>query len=196
MNILDVGGNIGFYTILFSRLAGDNGTVHVFEPDSMNYCHLKKNTTQLKNVILNNCAVGERSGAIGLYHSQDLNVDHQTYDSGEGRPFIKVPCVSIDDYFTNNETVDFIKIDIQGFDYFAVKGMQETIKRSNKVKIFGEFWPYGLHKAGVIPSEYLKVLKDLGFDIHFLDLTCNDDLYQKVNDKSFYLNFYGSKNHT
>lgn len=193
MNIVDIGGNVGFYAILFSKLTGESGKVHVFEPDVTNFTHLKSNIRGLRNVVTNNCAVGETSETIRLYRSRDLNVDHQTYDSEENRPYTEVKCVSLDDYFRNGETVDFIKLDIQGFDYFAVKGMTETIRRSKKVKIFGEFWPYGLQKAGVNPREYLGLLRESGFKIEMPQTLNKNDYMEKVDDKSFYTNFYGEK---
>ena len=59
MKIVDIGGNIGFYTALFSRLVGERGVVHVFEPDTVNFEHLKANAKRLKNVVINHCAVAE-----------------------------------------------------------------------------------------------------------------------------------------
>jgi len=190
MTVLDIGGNVGFYTILLSRLVGSEGHVHVFEPDLLNFKYLKLNTGNLKNVILNNTAVGQESGKIRLYISDDLNVDHQTYDSGESRKFIEVEALKIDDYFKNNEIIDFIKIDIQGYDYFAIQGMRETLKRSHKVIIFGEFWPYGLNNAGINPYDYLALLKELGFRIQFLEPGKDYDYNVKINDKTFYTDFY------
>lgn len=94
MKVVDIGGNIGFYSILFSYLVGEHGVVHVFEPDTVNFKHLKGNTKGLKNVVINNYAIAERSGMIRLFRSDGLNVDHQTYDIGENRSYIEVPCIT------------------------------------------------------------------------------------------------------
>lgn len=193
MTVLDIGGNIGYYAMLFSRLTGDSGKVFVFEPDITNFAHLKSNVFQLKNVVPNNCAVGDSTRTVRLYRSDELNVDHQTYDSGENRPFTEVSCIAIDDYFRNGETVDFIKIDIQGYDYFALKGMTETVRRSLSVKIFGEFWPYGLNKAGVRPLDYLRLLRDMGFVLKMEKQMTEEDYEGQVNNNLFYTNFYGEK---
>ena len=147
MKIVDTGGNIGFYSILFSRLVGERGVIYVFEPDTVNFKYLRANTKELKNVAINHDAVAERTGMISLYRSNELNVDHQTYDIGANRDSIEVPCITLDDHFHHNESVDLIKMDIQGYEYHTLLGMKETIKRSHPIMILSEFWPYGLRKA-------------------------------------------------
>jgi len=194
MTVIDIGGNIGFYTILLSSLVGSEGRVHTFEPDLLNFKYLTLNTKKNKNVFLNNAAVGKEAGRLKLYISDDLNVDHQTYDSGENRKFIEVKCQAIDDYFKNNEKVDFVKIDIQGYDYFAILGMKETIKRSAEVVIFAEFWPYALNKAGIKPDDYINLLKDMGFEINFLASDKIFDYNLKIDDRFFYRDFFAVKN--
>src|ERR1700728_4292554 len=53
MTVVDIGANIGFYSVLFSKLVGEKGSVHAFEPDSTNFKHLVSNTRKLKNVFVN-----------------------------------------------------------------------------------------------------------------------------------------------
>jgi len=82
MTVLDIGANIGYYTKLFSKSVGSTGKVFAFEPDDTNFRHLKENTKGLGNVTTINKAVGEKSQQVKLYYSEEMNVDHQTYDSG------------------------------------------------------------------------------------------------------------------
>ena len=193
MSVVDVGGNIGFYSVLFSRLVGRQGVVYVFEPDPINFKHLEANTRGLTNVVINGYAVAERVGRICLFRSDELNVDHQTYDIGEYRNSFEVLCITLDNYFQNNEHIDFIKIDIQGYEYHALLGMRETIKRSGSSAIFSEFWPYGLRKAGADPDEYLALLNGMGFELKFWGHPEGIDYRDKLDDKNFYTNIYGTK---
>lgn len=193
MTVLDIGANVGYYSVYLSKLVGKSGKVYAFEPDELNYSYLKINTGNRNNIIVNNVAVGEKSGWILLYQSERLNVDHQTYDSGEGRQTKKIQCVAIDDYFTNGELVDIVKLDIQGYDYFAVKGMRRVLERSPDVMIFGEFWPYGLKRAGVSPLDYTSLLKDLGFKVELEDGITIEDCLHKSDDKYFYTGFVAYK---
>ena len=191
MRVLDLGANIGFYTVLFSKLAGENGKVFAFEPDAKNYEYLKENTKALYNVIIEKKAVSDKTGKINFYISKDLNVDHQSYDIGEGRECEEVDAIALDDYFLDNAKIDFIKIDIQGYEATAMKGMSKIMRQPGKMVVFGELWPYGLQKAGSSAEEYLQFLKIRGFRIKFFEEEI--DYNEKVKDKNFYTDFIANK---
>ena len=111
MVILDIGANIGFYTRILSSLTGPTGKVHAFEPDPVNYAHLRDATRNLSNVTTHQLAVGEMTGKIKLFRSRMLNVDHQTYDNGEFRDHTETDVVALDNFMPVDIAVDFIKID-------------------------------------------------------------------------------------
>lgn len=163
--VLDIGANIGFYTKILSALAGDTGKVYAFEPDRTNFSHLKKNTARLKNVELHNKAVSDTSGTITLYHSDLLNVDHKTYPTKDHTGTTEIPCVALDDIIPDKK-VDFIKIDIQGYEYFAFKGMQGIFNANKDLKIIAELYPYGLNNSGTAIEDFIRLLKDSGFFIY------------------------------
>ncbi|GIV28581.1 MAG: hypothetical protein KatS3mg027_2395 [Bacteroidia bacterium] len=158
-NVVDIGANIGFYTRILADIVGENGKVVAFEPDKINFQKLKDNTKHLKNVVLENMAVANHTGNIKLYFSE-LNVDHRTYPISDTSRCVEIPCVRLDDYFTKNGFIDFIKIDIQGFEPFAFEGMKNIIQQNRKIKLLSEFWPYGLTKAGSSAEKYYSELKD------------------------------------
>jgi FkbM family methyltransferase len=162
--VLDIGANIGFYTKLFSGLAGDSGKVYAFEPDPTNFKYLEKNTRGLKNVVLYNKAVSDHTGTITLYKSTMLNVDHKTYASGEFSEKHEIPCVAIDDLLPNKK-IDFIKIDIQGYEYYAFKGMNEILSNSPGLTIVSEFFPYGIKQSGVTLQDFLVFFSEKGFNV-------------------------------
>jgi len=191
MRVLDLGANIGFYTVLFSKLVGENGKVFAFEPDAKNYKYLEENTKTLYNVTIERKAVSDKTGKINFYISKDLNVDHQSYDSGEGRDCEEANAISLDDYFFDNTKIDFIKIDIQGYEPIALKGMSKIMRQTGKMTVFGELWPYGLQKAGSSAGEYLKFFKNHGFKIKFFEGEINYN--EKIKDKDFYTDFIADK---
>jgi FkbM family methyltransferase len=185
---VDIGANIGFYTVLLSKIVGEKGKVYSFEPDKTNFKYLKSITKGRKNVVINNLAVGPKTKNITLYSSNEINVDHQTYDNGENRKKVSVKCVSLDD-FLKNERIGVVKIDIQGYDYYAIKGMQKKIEKSKHMAIVGEFWPYGLKKAGSSSNQYNEFLVKHRFKVYFEKKV----LKGSEKDKWFYTDFYAVK---
>jgi FkbM family methyltransferase len=194
MSVLDIGANIGFYTSLLSDLVGESGMVYAFEPDENNYRRLTQTTRGRKNVLTIQSACGEKKGTLYLYQSPDMNVDHQTYDSGESRHKIEVRVLSIDDFLKDkNQHPGFIKIDVQGYDCFAFHGMIKTVANAPDVLLIGELWPYGLKKAGADTDTYLNLIRRAGFEIRLFSHHTTDDLSRFEEDKFFYIDFWAVK---
>ena len=166
--VLDIGANIGFYTKILSELVGESGKVYAFEPDKTNYGYLMKNAGHLKNVVFFNKAVSDKTGKITLYHSDLLNVDHKTYATENYTSTTEIDCVAIDDVVPDH-IVDFIKIDIQGFEYFAFKGMENVFAKMENLKIVTEFYPYGIKKSGVSSTDFINLLLQYNFKISTIE---------------------------
>lgn len=196
--IVDIGANIGFYTQLFSALTGKDGRVFAFEPDRSNFEKLKKNTKHLSNVVLENKAVSAQSGKITLYHST-LNVDHRTYPSDGLSKSHDVECVALDDYFSRSPTIHLIKIDIQGYEPIAFKGMLHIVQQNKHIKLLSEFWPYGLEKAGYSPWDYWNMLKNEFPHIYLIEeknilKDINESFLKTLKkDETIYYNLYCCK---
>lgn len=186
--VLDIGANIGFYTKILSGLVGDTGKIYAFEPDKTNFAHLINNTENLKNVEFINKAVSDKSGTITLYQSDLLNVDHKTYPTEDYTSKTEIECVAIDDMIPNHK-VDFIKIDIQGFEYFAFQGMKEIFKQNANLKIIAELYPYGLNNSGIKVDEFVSFLRNSGFYIYRMsENTLNiltDDNVKSLNNENY-----------
>jgi FkbM family methyltransferase len=161
--IIDIGANIGFYSSFFSRLTGSNGHVYCFEPDKTNFRHLEKTLLGKINVTLAQKAVAAESGMLKLHPSSILNVDHRTYSSRNSEGGYEVEKISIDDYVDKKFKVDFIKMDIQGFETEALKGMNNTLAENPGILLLMEFWPYGLHEAGSSAEELFDMVVEKGF---------------------------------
>ena len=167
--IIDVGANIGYYTLLFSKLTGADGQVFAFEPEPLNYKILTENLAQngRTNVVAFNQAASDVPGNSFLYLSPENYGDHQAYASGEDRQRISIQMARIDDLVPG--PVDLIKLDIQGFEFHALKGMQRILRESLHLTIFIEFWPEGLRRAGSGAEEFLAFLRMLGFEIFYIN---------------------------
>jgi FkbM family methyltransferase len=182
MTVLDVGANIGYYTLLMSDKVGTNGKVFSFEPDPQNQVVLSKNiaVNNLQNVHLEKAAVSSESGTVRLYGTDDKG-DQRIYDSHDGRQFVTVPSVSIDDFIEKMKIVkvDFLKMDIQGAEPFAVMGMKKMIKKNPGIILCIEFWPFGLEKCGFGVKQFLDLAKECG--LQYFDLNAGGD-YNKLAD--------------
>ena len=159
--VLDLGAHIGYYTLIFARLVGDKGKVFAFEPNPINFSLLKKNVeiNGFKNVVLIQKAVSSKNGKVKLFLSEIDTGDNRIYDSRDGRKFVIVETTRLDDYFKNYKgKINFIKMDIQGAEGGAIKEMSNLLRKNKNLKIFTEFWPWGLREFGIKAEEFLKLL--------------------------------------
>jgi FkbM family methyltransferase len=195
--ILDIGANVGFYSNFFSNQTGTSGKVHCFEPDKKNFHYLTKTTKGKNNVVLNQKAVSDQNGTIELYESDTLNIDHRTYKPELYKNSCKVDTITIDNYIGGNYLVNFIKLDIQGAEFNALKGMKNTLEKNKEIIIFTEFWPYGLKLSGNSKEELFNYFKQLNFFVYHIDdgLTAIDekDLNKFREEEKDYYNVLLSK---
>jgi FkbM family methyltransferase len=166
--VLDLGANIGYWTLVFARLVGNAGKVFAFEPDPANFAILKKNVeiNGYQNVVLEQKAVTNKTSKIKLYLAEEKN-DNRIYDLIGNRKSIEVDAVSLDDYFKNrNMKVDFIKMNIQGSEGLVVQSMTTLLQNANELKIMTEFAPNFLKDLGIESEEFLKTFLKHGFRIY------------------------------
>lgn len=137
--VVDIGANIGYYALLFSKLVGDTGQVFAFEPEPSNYEILPENIIRndRHNVTPYNLAASDVTGKSFLYLSTDNYGDHKAYPSSESRKKIQIEAVCIDDL--DLPPVDVVKIDVQGFEFRALKGMEQTLRSNRALIVFTEF---------------------------------------------------------
>jgi len=172
MVVVDVGANIGYYTLLAAQLVGAQGRVFAFEPDPYNYGMLCKNIelNKYRNVVPVEKAVFAESGKRQLFLDKRNLGGHSlsAANVGEGG-VLMVEATSLDDYFENsNCKIDVVKIDVQGSELDVLEGMRKTIDRCGSLKIITEFWPVGLRNCGHDPRAFLERLIELGFRLYLV----------------------------
>jgi len=104
--VLDAGAKIGYFTLIFARLVGDEGKVFAFEPAPENFALLKKNVeiNGYQNVVIEQKAISNKTGKARLYLYEDHKGKHRIFDPGEGQQFIEIETIRLDDYF---EQIDY-----------------------------------------------------------------------------------------
>lgn len=193
--VLDIGANIGFYAQILSECVGQEGAVYCFEPDATNYRYLLKNTKNLKNVKTFNMAVSDKEEVLKVYKSKLLNVDHRTYPVNNYDSVEEIKADSIDHLIETGKLkkADVIKIDIQGFELTAFKGMHNLLKASSDLKIVAEYWPHGFKRAGTSAVEFFDFFDQLGYQFKSLETPQQEiisrDYIVANNDKPFEFSF-------
>lgn len=174
--VLDIGANIGYYTLKFADIVGEEGRVFAFEPDPNNFSYLKKNVNfnWYKNTNLIQKAVTNKSGKGKLHLSKKNLGDHRIYNSQDRRKVIEIDTIRLDDYFQHsNHRVDFIKLDAQGAELLIAEGMETLLRKNRKLKILTEYWPIGIKRSGRDPEDYLKLLINHGFQMYNINSLTN-----------------------
>ncbi len=169
--VIDIGANVGYYTLLASRLVGEHGRVYAFEPDPIAFALLEQNVrlNEARNVVLEQKAVSNENGSIQLFLAPDNKGDHRIYQTAEGRPAIDIDAVRLDDYLAEVDgRVDFVKIDTQGAEALIIAGMRQTIDAHPNIVMAVEFWPQGLQGLGSDAAELLQQLS--AHDFRMFDL--------------------------
>ncbi len=183
MTLVDIGANIGLYTALAIHNLDPESRIISLEPHPVTYTFLRRNIRvnlalrggdgphvdafplaatpepSRKELRLN----PENRGDNRLYHgTYKGKVENWTSIPVDGRP--------VDDILAQVgvRQVNFVKIDIQGYEQMAITGFQETLARSPRVLLMSEFWPKGLREAGGDAYAYLELLTRLGFTLYEL----------------------------
>jgi FkbM family methyltransferase len=121
-----------------------------------------------RNVTLIRKAVTNRTAKIKLYLSKESSGQHSILTKNEGRRFIEISAIRLDDYFKNYDgEIDLIKLDIEGAEGLAVRGMSRILETN--VKIITEFFPALIRKSGVKPREYLDFLINRGYTLYYIN---------------------------
>lgn len=168
---LDLGANIGIYSLLFARAVGPAGLVYSFEPGPKSIALLKKNiaVSQYQNIRPENCAVSDASGIADFYLCREGESDNRldgTLVDHDARDRISVRTVAIDDYVSQGLAggqVALVKMDIQGAELRALRGMEKTMRLNAAISIVMEYGPGGIITAGSTPGGLLDYLSSLGF---------------------------------
>ncbi len=173
MIVLDVGAHVGYYSLLAAKLVGPKGKVYAFEPEPENFKILQANVASngYENISLVHQAVGDRTGRVQFFLSRQGNDRHSIFLSNRESPretCLDVPAVSLDDFFAEQgwPHVDLIKMDIEGAEPLALKGMTQLIARSENLRMIVELAPDALRAGGFEAAEFLDQLAAAGFHLY------------------------------
>lgn len=203
MVVLDIGAHLGYYSLLAARRVGPQGKVYAFECAAPNYRFL------LHNIKLNKFskiivpipkAVADHAG-VGPFFPRGRDLSQSSLWSVDGSPSItEVECTTVDE-IPEKPRVHVIKMDIEGGEIYALRGMERTLSNTDKVIMFVECNPSALSCAGGSVDMLLEQLEGFGFRIQAIDeenhclIPARDEIYaaENVNNSKYYVNLYCHK---
>jgi FkbM family methyltransferase len=200
--VIDVGANIGLFSVFLSREIGEKGKLFAFEPIKETFWRMRENLALNKcaNVIPFQAAVSNKQGKA------TMNVFPEGYGAWNtfGKPVFgkiapvaveKVDILSLDSFAKSQsiKKIDFLKIDVEGFERDVLEGARELMS-NNRVKYLSfEISDIPLKGAGRTSSEIFSILHEYGYKAYEFDPKKKKFVGPILESDSFYQNYFASK---
>ena len=155
MNVIDIGANIGFFTMLAATLVGPSGSVLAVEPNPRNarMAEASRRLNGFGNVVVLQAAAGRGAGLLAINTSFSNGTTSAIEDD-----FVlgadTVACVAVEQMVPPGRRIDLIKLDVEGAEYNALLGCEALIRRDRPVLAF-EFGPGQLPGISGVTGEHL-----------------------------------------
>jgi|SaaInlV_150m_DNA_4_1039716.scaffolds.fasta_scaffold00218_4 FkbM family methyltransferase len=188
-NIIDIGANFGFHSVMFSKLI--NGKVFSFEPQQQNYQLLLNNIkhNDIQNIVAYNHACGDSDTTVSLpiipHNITEWNMGDFTPNIMLGRcKSNTVRSVILDNF--DLPKIDFIKIDVQGWEKKVLSGLVQTLRKDKPILIV-EFEEHQLSKVNCSSKELFDFIRGLDYYIFYLEFEypCDHICVHNDNLKEF-----------
>jgi FkbM family methyltransferase len=178
--VLDLGANLGVYTLMAARLVGPAGRVHAFEPNPR-LAHLVNLSIRINGFApraqVHRVAASDRTGVAQLFltdsHSGGGSLaatGEQRDATGEAKHAVECRLVPLDTLFPDPAMkVDVIKMDVEGHEGPALRGMRLLLARSPDLRIMMEFGPQMMRASGMAAPEVVAFLEGLGLSAWTID---------------------------
>ena len=172
IHFVDVGGNIGYFTLIVATDIRDNagdGVVYSFEPNPALFSILKQNlaANRLEGIVKPvQKAVSNSRQSVKLFIEQIDGLTSSTLEAlSVGWDALICESVTLDSFFAkeNWPVIDLIKIDVEGAEVGVLQGMKELNARNPKLKLILEFSPRYLQAAGITAESFFDLLLSMEF---------------------------------
>jgi FkbM family methyltransferase len=131
---LDIGANVGMHSLYMSKYCQE---IHAFEPlpSVLGLFREKTAMNDLQNIHVHEIALGDEDKELEFYAPAGRNVGSGSFisehEKDNNRPFGKIRVYKGDEYLEGLKlkNIDLVKIDVEGFEKYVLKGMQNTIRQ-------------------------------------------------------------------
>lgn len=166
MTVVDVGANVGYYTLLAASCVGPQGRVFAVEPSPYAYARLSQVVADnaLANIVTLQAALGSAPGEGVLYSPPSGNHSPSMVPS-DHQDGVIVPLRTLDGCMKqwNLEQVDLLKIDVEGFEPQVLAGGHSALKAARIRAILCELNDWWLYRAGASAEELYHLIESAGF---------------------------------
>jgi len=186
---LDIGANIGVWTRVLSKLY-PQAKVFAFEPSPSNFEQLELNCKDRKNVFLQPIALGAETGVV-CFSGDSVSPGLRSIQTGKSElpDTIKVPISTLSDWVVSNRLtkIDFIKIDVEGFEKDVLVPARNLLERHHPVICF-EYVPELATRSSFEGYQLIQFLQDLSYRVYRIEK--NGRLHMDFNENFDWTNNY------
>lgn len=175
---LDIGANVGYFTLLMGRAVGESGKVTAFEPDRVNRRLLQsniENNGMCGRVDVKPVALGNDTGAAKVHLCETNPGDHRTYRPiGESRECYDVEMIRLDDIGEELGAFDVVKMDVQGYEGYVLEGGRNVFNAQPNITMVMEFCPQMLRDSVYGDDDMVTLIEHMGFSLFLMKPTIRE----------------------
>ena len=169
---VDAGANIGYYSLLASKLVGPTGRVFAIEPASQTRSRLLQNISlnQIKNISVFTCGAWDRSDNATIYshpgNDECASLIQGNDDTGIQYDKENIELARLDEMIPDeyHHAIKLLKIDVEGADFRALLGAESILKKSDDIVVLCEIVPHQLEKFEDSRDDIFEFMDSLGFE--------------------------------
>ena len=180
MYFVDVGANLGYYTLLASKLVKSEGKVYAFEPDAANFQFLSRSLrySYFRNAEIFNQAISDRIGKVSFFKTRSDEPNARSISTDRGLGVEEVSCTTLDEFWrvTGHLSWNMVKIHVLGDDPLILRGGSHVLKNVRPMIVMIYYPPKWTQN-----QDLLKTLFDM-YNVH--EIIESPFLIRKVSLKS------------
>lgn len=170
MAVVDVGAQLGAYTLALAQAVGAGGRVLALEPDARNFDLLTRAAPRwrLPQADARLLAAADYTGWTTLHRSRRDPADHRIVSAASDRLRVTVRAVCLDELLADWPRVDLIKLAVQGAEVLVLRGARRTLAAQPELRLLCTIAPALLERAGAGADALFAPLAALGLRPHLL----------------------------
>jgi FkbM family methyltransferase len=176
VNVVDIGANIGYYTILASRLAGPDKRVFSFEPQANMVNKLRRNieANALRNVEVFSCALADKPGTVAFnLPAEGIEAFGSMHANGRFKvaKTVDVETDRLDDVLERlgNPKIGLVKMDAEGAELLILRGAAKLLSSPDKPDLIFEANEVNCKPFGYCVFDMLQYVHSFGYKLRQVD---------------------------